>query len=195
MIMSHHKASQRMSLFTTQRHSQHVSFISHTFTSPYHARNTEFCSITVKSERIIYIHAHLFSSWQIHMFDMIYSSIILIQSMAYTILWYRSYLTANIHNMRQQHTLISHLCCTVSARVTLQSQKHTQDLFAMGTVIASPVCKHKSLNIDTQAINTHQQWNDSKYTTFQNDLFIHFTSKKANYLCGLRRKTNCKQKQ
>lgn len=50
------------------------------------------------------------------------------------------------------------------ARIPPQSQKHTPDLVAMGKVITLPICKHKSLNTDTEdvAINKHHHmWNDT----------------------------------
>lgn len=73
--------------------------------------------------------------------------------MAYTILRYRSLLTANIHETTT-HTHISFLLHNV-CKGDPQSQKHRPDL---GAMMKLPACKHKSLNIDTEdvAINTHE---------------------------------------
>lgn len=94
-----------LSLFTTQRHFLRHS--SHMHTTKLF-RYSQFCSIRVRYEKEWYayggylvinspIHTHL--TWFIH-------QSYLFNQWRTHILWYRSLLTANIHNMRQQHTLI-----------------------------------------------------------------------------------------
>lgn len=173
MITSHHKASQNIFYNTHTSSISHFHFshmLSHItiWHSPI-TKSPKFCSI--KKQIIVFQYVLMKShiSW-------FFSSIIFIQSMAYTILRYRSLLTANIHEtIRHTHNSFF-FCFTTSAKMT-HNLRNTHQIWLPQAQWWSRLYVNTNFWTSTQKmelrINHYAPAHDSKYTTLQFD-FIFF---------------------
>lgn len=110
MIMSHQEASQRIILYYTDTLPETLF----AFLSTFHT-NILLFSILFHQEEIIHTYKLYINQLKKNTRDMMYSPIIFIQSMAYTILWYRSLFDNKYTQHKTTHTHLTpllHNVCT-----------------------------------------------------------------------------------